>query len=142
MNRSREPWEEWNRVLEKVAKGEGVLDERERTTLLVNRFVCDVELGGLSTALYNLSPAFGEKWTELRATSVALKAIGSSATSEILDEIAILLEAQVITEPTIWKEVVDRAIPEKRLTELDADFEAAVPELWEGLERFTRANFG
>ena len=142
MNQSREPWEDWNRVLEKVSRGEGVLDERERTMLLINRFVCDVELGGLSTALYNLSPAFGEKWTELRATSVALKAIGCRAISEDLDEIAILLEAQVMTEPTIWKEVLDRAIPEERLRELDVDFEANVPELWEGLERFTRANFG
>jgi len=141
MNEPRELWEQWNRVLKKSSRGEGMLDEREQTVFLANRFICDAELCGLSGALYNVSPAVGGKWLDLRATSVAFRVIGCSAASEMLTEIACFLETSAITEPMTWNERLDSAVSEEKLAEFDASLEAAIPELWRSLERYTRSNF-
>ena len=63
---------------------EMVRDERERVILIVGRFVTDLEMGGLSGFLYNISPdspSSQNVWSEVREVVVALRRIEAAKTA-------------------------------------------------------------
>ena len=70
----------WELVAARVARsGPESLSPAERRFYWVNRSLVDLDVGGLSGFLYNLSPsALGARWDDLRAAADALQESGAT----------------------------------------------------------------
>jgi len=130
-----EPYETWNRIFTKASKqGEAALTTVERTIYLANRFVIDLELGGLTGALYNASHV-------LRPTADALQAIGERTAATIVREAADLLEPLLQRRFHTWKALLDAAHLTERLEPWDKRLTAKSEAMYSKLERFTTKHY-
>ena len=88
-------------------------NDRERTALVVGRFVTELEQGGLSAFLYNISPDASSSqclWSELRETVEALRRIEAGKTADALALLIPLLEAPAPPGPTWQSFLQERGI--------------------------------
>lgn len=92
----------WDAVVAKISRdGENSLSPSARTFYMVNRFLVDLDMGGFSGFLYNISPSSGA-WQELRALAEAVASAGAPEVAAALHAAARLLEAGSATEGT-WE---------------------------------------
>jgi hypothetical protein len=73
------------------------LTDQERLVCSVGDLASELEMGGLSAFLYNVSPsaaAPGNTWVELRETVRSLEAIGANKTAVVLASLLPLLETR------------------------------------------------
>ncbi len=134
----------WVSLAQKVAKaGLGGLMPEELVVYRVFVFVSELEMGGTSGALYNLSPASGRdqhQWLNLRRTAELLAAIGDRESAGLLLEAADALEKIREPLPSTWEEAMEAAKPHARADLWEA-IELRVPEIYDTLEAYTRAHF-
>jgi hypothetical protein len=110
-------------------------EPRERLVLAVGRLATELELGGASGFLYNVSPDAAQPqthWAELRDVVTALRSIGAHVSADALEAILPLLETDKPDEGT-WSSFIDcRGIDidalDNALEEPDA--------LWSHLDRY------
>ena len=79
------------------------LTPRERLIWSVGTFATDLEMGGLSGFLYNVSPDAGEvqgDWTRLRELVAGLELIGAMSTARVLADLLPRLEASATDDGT------------------------------------------
>jgi hypothetical protein len=110
-------------------------DERERVILIVGRFLTDLETGGLSGFLYNISPDSSSSqnvWSELREVVVALRRIEAANTADALEQLIPLLEARGPGGSTWGSFLEARGID---LNAHEARLEPS-PQLWGHLDSF------
>jgi hypothetical protein len=124
----------WDSVVAKLSReGRDSLSASERTFYLLNRFLVDFEMGGLSGLLYNLSSASPSelRWEELRATAQAARSAGQPEAALTLEKVADLLEALPRVEGT-WESFL-RPIA-AQLPALEASLNASSEPLWDRLD--------
>ncbi len=134
----------WVAIAQKVAKsGLANLTPEELVVYRVFVFVSELEMGGPSGALYNLSPASGKgqhQWLDLRRTAELLAAIGDRESAGLLLEAADALEKIPEPLPSTWEEAMEAATLNVR-PGLWETIELRVPEIYDHLEAYTRAHF-
>jgi hypothetical protein len=110
-------------------------NDRERTVLMVGRFVSDLEQDGLSGFLYNISPDVSSPqhlWSELRDTIGALRLVGAVRSADALALLIPVLETPVSSGPT-WQSFLEaRGL---NLNACQATLEAP-RDLWTHLDEF------
>ncbi len=107
----------------------------------INNFLCDLDIGGLSGALYNLSPEVGaeKEWSALRLLAQDVNDLGRSAVGELLLQVATLLESQAAPGPTTWGACIEPI--QDRLAELEVPLMHEAEELWDAIESPTLGSF-
>ena len=140
-----EAYEVWNLLLAKAAsQGVQSLVPPEAAVYWTNRFLSDIESGGLSGALYSLSPPdlppSGSRWHDLRATADALKFIGAGTASLLLDQVAAIVEGHAASGASTWGAFIQSVDPSDHLQGLHRELSALIPSLWGTLEEYTMAH--
>jgi hypothetical protein len=117
-----------------VQSGVDSLSVAERRVWRVNCFLCDLETGGLSGFLYNVSPAAGEppRWTELRAVAAAVAELGGGQLASTLEAAADMLESRLSDKATTWSDAI--APLQVELESLEVALNEASGPLWEAAE--------
>lgn len=136
----REPWEIWNAILDKASRDVSTLTDIERTIYLVNHYICDLDLGSVTSVLYNLSPAASPApvpWTDLRTTAEAVREVGDLESAGALTELATRFECAPYVEASSWEDFRVRALPSDLEEEITQVLEQRGPILWQLLEKFT-----
>lgn len=137
----RKDCEVWNEVL---VKDEASLTDPERTILLLNRLLGDLENGGLSGFLYDVSPdapgAWSDGWIDLRRTADALERAGGAPFATLLRRMAEALESVDRTDEDDgkgddWGDFLDRVEPEGLLDDIERQLD--VGALWQCVSDFT-----
>lgn len=130
----------WNSIVEKVIKtGLLTLKQEERIIFRASSFIIEVEMGGISGALYNLSPKLGSdqhQWIDLRLTTEALATIGDNETARLLLKAADVLENSPESPSLTWGEFMASAntqLPEGFWEIIDA----RIPNIYDILEEYT-----
>jgi hypothetical protein len=93
----------------KRGSGDAALTDRERLIWHVGQFATDVEMGGLSTFLYNVSPNASvpqSSWSRLRETIQSLSVIGATGAANVLASLVTRLEAPAQDDGT-WSGFLD-----------------------------------
>ncbi len=134
----------WVSIAEKVAKsGLGSLGPEESIVFRAFTFVTELEMGGASGALYNLSPSSDSdqhQWVDLRAAAELLASIGDRESGQLLVKAADVLEN--LPEPlgSTWEESMESAS-----AQLPPGFweviEARVANIYDSLEAYTSIHF-
>lgn len=138
----RKDWEVWNEVL---VKDEASLTDSERTILLVNRLLTDLENGGLSCFLYHVSPdglaTRSDGWNDLRRTADALDRAGGAPFATLLRRVAGALDSADENggKGGDWRDCLDRLEPEGSLADIERQLD--VGALWRRLSDFTADHF-
>ena len=132
----------WNGIVEKAIKtGLPTLKREEQIIFRAYSFIIEVEMGGVSGALYNLSPKLGSDqhhWIDLRHAAEALATIGDNETAQLLLKAADVLEN--LPEPPLstWGGYMESAN-----TQLPEGFweiiESRIPDIYDVLESYTNA---
>jgi hypothetical protein len=138
-----EPWEIWNAILDKAACGVSALTDVEKTIYWVNCYLCNLDMGSVTSALYNLSPAGTSEpvpWSNLRATAAAIQEVGDLESARILTEFAVRFECAPYGEALTWEDFLGASCPSELACEATQILEQHGPNLWELLEKFT-ANY-
>jgi len=130
----------WNSIVEKVIQtGLPTLKQEEQSIFRAYSFIIQVEMGGISGALYNLSPRLGSdqhQWIDLRLTAESLVTIGDNETAQLLLKAADVLENLPNSLSPTWGEFmksVDTQIPEGFWETI----EARIPNIYDVLEEYT-----
>lgn len=134
-----EPWEVWNQIIEKASsRGVGDLKDFEENIYRVNIFLCDMDNGGLTGFLYNVSPSNSTttEWNDLRQTAKAIEIMGVSACADALFQAASCFESASIAEKT-WGQLLEDQKLAELIKAIEQPIKEALPELWEKLEDFT-----
>jgi hypothetical protein len=106
----------------------------------VNRFLIDLDNGGLSGFLYNVRPAQAAGWSELHPTADAVAEVGDAHSAHALREVAALLEALPFPGSSGWGEYL---VPiRKELGELESTLTQSSEALWAMLEAFVERTHG
>jgi hypothetical protein len=136
-----EPCDVWNRILERAGSTLAGLTAAERIVYRVNVFLVDVEMGGLSGFLYNISPSSGRRWSDLRETAEAVESVGHVRTAALLRDLAARLEALPSGGTTTWGEFF--APLEGHLeTDVVPAVNGYIEDLYSKLEAFTNQHLG
>lgn len=124
----------WNAVLDKASEaGVASLSAREKEIYHLNRLVVELENGGLTGLLYNMSPGTGESgWSELHATIAALQSAGETKAALVLGRIAATVESLPRGSAGTWGDWIAPA--ESRLSQLESELDIATARVWEKLE--------
>lgn len=134
-----EPWEVWNQIIEKASsRGVADLNDFEENIYRVNIFLCDMDNGGLTGFLYNVSPSSTAttEWSDLRQTAKAIKIMGVSACADALFQAASCFESVSNAENT-WRNLLEDPKLAELIKAIEQPVKEAIPELWEKLEDFT-----
>lgn len=130
--------EVWNAIIERAdAQGEGSLSLKERRIYLVNLFLIELESGGLSGFLYNVSPEADERnWERLRDTAEAVRSFGNQHVAEQLVRFANLLEKlPERSAGSTWRDyLLARELTDAILEEAEDDLRKHSGILWDDLE--------
>jgi hypothetical protein len=113
-----------------------VLSLSEKQVYLVNRFLMETDIGGLSGFLYNVSPGAKDlRWTELRATIEAVHALGRGRVGAILEEALRIVESgQATGRCATWSEYLTIVDSAGRLDSLGNELRSASEALWDDLD--------
>jgi hypothetical protein len=133
----------WNNIIEKAAcTGLAALKHEEQVVFRANSFVVEVEMGGMSGALYNLSPKAGtdqRQWLDLRLTAQALASIGDHESAQLLLKAIDVFENLPEPVSSTWEEFMESAS-----SQLSGEFwetiEARIPNIYDSLEKYTRTH--
>lgn len=129
-----------NAILEKGHRlPASALTQEERIVFQAYSFLVELEMGGASGALYNLSPIQGtdqHEWSDLRLAAGSVAAIGDRETAALCLQAAEALERLPEPLPETWEELEEAAS-----TSLPANFqdmlESRVHALYNFLETYT-----
>jgi hypothetical protein len=117
-------------MAKEAAVGTHALTPEERAVFLVNRFLVDLENGGLSGALYNGSE-------HLQATADSVGAVGDLVSAQVLREAADLLGRASCPTGSTWRQFLATADPDHRVEQWHTQLTSRVGELYAKLEAFT-----
>ena len=135
----KEDWEIWNNIIDRlVDQGIENLGEDDQLIWRVNQFLFEIESGGLSGFLYNVSPADGEvyEWTALRQTVNAINRLGQNDVSQVLRDILSRVEIPDRATST-WEEFLEHADPEGSFEKVEEMVKQAIGPLYKKLSSFT-----
>lgn len=116
-------------------------DARERLVLAIGRLATELELGGVTGYLYNVSPEALQpqaRWTELREVVAALRLIGAHVSADAFDDVLPQLEADKPDDGTWGSFLESRDVDVDRLNDRLEDTDA----LWDHLSRHLEAGCG
>lgn len=133
----------WKNIIEKVSQArDGSLKSEELIVFRVFSFISNIEMNGVSGALYNLSPKLGSdqhQWVDLRLTAEALVSISDNESAKLLLKVADVFEGLPQPPTATWGEFMDSAT-----SQLSEDFwetiESRIPNIYDYLEAYTVAN--
>ncbi|MFN8414104.1 MAG: hypothetical protein U0Z26_17120 [Anaerolineales bacterium] len=133
--------ETWTSIIEKYSQAKNdTLPYEELVVFRVFSFICDVEMNGVSGALYNSSPKSGTnqyQWTNLHLTAEALVTIGDAETAQLLTETATVFESLSNLSLRTWGEYMEAA--ETKLSDDIWDtIDARIQKIYDFLEVYTR----
>ncbi len=134
------PVETWNVLLERSEQGgTAQFSPNELAVLRVNIFLIEVETGGLSGLLYNLSPDgdLEAGWLELKGLRKALSLIGSTASAAVVQRISAILEGKPAAEASSWAQFLVMVDPAEELERFESELLDQVEAIWGELESFT-----
>jgi hypothetical protein len=135
-----EPYEVWNNVLERAGNSIARLAPNERIIYRVNVFLCDLEMGGLSGFLYNISPTDGGNWSALRETAEAIETVGHLGCAATLRDLAERLE-RLPSFSTTWGAFL-APLAEHLKSDVGPVVKGYIEDLYADLETFTIRHFG
>jgi hypothetical protein len=136
-----EPCDVWNGILERGGSTLAGLTPSERVIYRVNVFLVDVEIGGLSGFLYNVSPSSGGRWSDLGETADAVESVGHPACAALLRDLAVRLESLPPTGAASWGEH-PAPLDEHLATVVTPAVKRSIGDLYSKLEAFTAQHFG
>jgi hypothetical protein len=134
-----EPYEVWNSVLERAGNSLARLAPNERIIYRVNVFLCDLEMGGLSGFLYNVSPTDGGSWSDLRETAEAIETVGHLGCAATLRDLAERLE-RLPSFSTTWDAFL-APLREHLESNVGPVVNGYIGDLYADLETFTIRHF-
>ena len=140
--KEKEIVEIWNTIIGKYHEAKnGTLKAEELIVFRVFSFIINMEMNGVSGAIYNLTSNLGanRKWNDLRATAEAVAKIGDNRSAQMLLDAADTFEN--LSEPiaAVWDEIMKSAT-----SQLSEDYwetlEACIPNIYDALEMYTAEN--
>lgn len=128
-----------NEIMARAPRGDtSALSAKERVLYLVNAFLFELDVGGLSGFLYNASPSRHTHtsvpaWAVVEDTIAAVRTLGDAELARTLDKALELVRPGLVIADETWGDVLARVDPVGVLDGLESKISLASEGLWDRL---------